>query len=137
MKYLITKFKELFFSEKDILKPLSCYFKAVNLDNINKEEKIEEIIKCFSTNSIILDSSGNKYEGKEGVRNFYDSNYSPVLKTGFKATPIEETATKNNEYISVVIILQNKETKFKVGDWFKMENGLIKELHIFKGELKE
>eukprot|EP01126_Amoeba_proteus_P033166 TRINITY_DN3250_c0_g1_i1.p1 TRINITY_DN3250_c0_g1~~TRINITY_DN3250_c0_g1_i1.p1 ORF type:complete len:160 (-),score=22.39 TRINITY_DN3250_c0_g1_i1:62-541(-) len=115
-------------TKKLAISGLEAYFAAVSLSGIKKEEKLDAIADVFTPTCTLL-ASGNEYNGHEGVRSFYSSSNSPVMRENFKPTPKWETlAFLPDDTIDIVIDIQSQ----VVRDFFTFQDGKISKLVVTK-----
>eukprot|EP00941_MAST-03F_sp_MAST-3F-sp1_P002358 g2358.t1 len=115
---------------------LHRYFESVSCSNCSKAEKLEKIVSTFSSDCVLNLPDGRKVHGHEGVRNFYDSPQSPVLKRkDFKPVIVKGTECYSPDKMtcSMQIDLPISDSEnIRVGDWFHFDDeGKIKTLTIF------
>jgi len=113
---------------------LNEYFLAVGSEAA-AEEKLASISECFTPDTKLIAANGTVFEGREGVKDFYSSPHSPVLRPGFKPVPDRETLcySPDGKTIAVEIQLASPKGTLFVGDFFTFDaSGLITRLRIYQ-----
>lgn len=116
---------------------LNAYFAAVSARGLTREDKLEQIVDCFSDNTVLVSPNGAEMNGHEGVRAFYGSALSPVLQSAdFSPRLVGNSMCWSEDGLTCAVILDlpDKRQQYqRVGDFFEFDatTGKIKRLDIF------